>query len=211
MKKIISNFLVFVIIGTTFYLIVVNAEHIKYLRTYEVLRTDDKGFVDAQKLLNQVNGKENIMLRLDSAIYSDDDWSTIKNIIQNEISLFNQHPLFSKNADQLIGWKELYQMDMYYVNKDADMLVVYKILEKYDTSISTKIEEFVNQSTSIIYWSSIAKYQTAQSYKYQLVYPTLIVEPLNMNINARVYDVNSDLSKLNYLMDEVFRVGGNNQ
>lgn len=212
LKKILSKITVYFLCILLSYLLVVNIAHILYLNRYSMIYFDSEFMINIKKDLVDLEASINEVKALKNPNFSGEDLNTIIINLDELLNSVRENKLLTYSGAQRIYLKDLYEIDYGQTHLIQPTLKTIDILVKYDESISSYKDLLRAEIASTAFGYQKELKEPLKGYGYQV----LEFDPINMEMNEsrlsfRIYRLQHNISKANYIVDLVLKVGANNE
>lgn len=211
-KKGLSKFVVYFLSILLSYLLVVNIAHIIYLNKYIEIDFNAKFMLDIKKDLTELETSINEVKNLNATNYSNEDLEIIKTYLDELLANIKGNKLLSYSGTKRIYLKDLYEIDDSQLYPLQQTLKTVDILVKYDESLKGYTQSLKTEFVSNAFGNAKELREPLKGYGYQV----LEFDPIHMEIDDsrllfRVYRLQHNITKANYIVDLVLKVGANNE
>lgn len=210
MKKVLSNILFGIVICVFGYLSIANILHVIYLNKYDTFDFDSKVITNINENISKLESNIDKVSKLDTSVFTEEELNKIKEILSNEMENIKKSELLTYKGKQKFYLRDLLEIDLSTQLPWTGNINILEILTEHDNSINNYLEIYKHQLISAAYNKEETFLKVREAYKYNTLdsYNAILIEPQNIGINARVYDLNYYVVRENFIANLVLRIGG---
>lgn len=212
MKKIFSNIILIIVTAVCSFLLISNIMHIIYLNQTETYNFNNTTITNMKKHLTALETNINAINTLDNTVYNEEDLRIIKDTFQTTLKELQDNKLLQYEGIKYFHAKDLLALDLNSQISASSNVKMIKTLAKYDESINNYLELYTYDFVSSAYNRDAVFQKALQAYKYVMpdFFNTNMYEPINSGIISRIYTLDYNIIKQNYMANLVLEIGGAN-